>query len=101
MVEYGYKQQETRYPVVNVGTQHRPVYLSPFYCWVIPGQVYKRQLGPELMEQMHSFAVRKPWENAESIKSKGFDLVGLSTRTNPTLVRLFFSTSKWNRYKLI
>lgn len=94
MLEYKIKGQELRYPVVNVGTEHRPVYLNPFFCWVIPGQVYKPQLSPELMDRMHDFAVRKPWENAESIKSKGFDLVGLSLKTNLTLVRRLFSSTK-------
>ena len=82
------------YPVVNVGNEHRPVYLNPYFCWVIPGQVYSPKLSPELMDKMHKFAVRKPWENAKSIKDKGFGLVGLSSEKNPSLVRRLVSISQ-------
>ena len=46
------------------------------------------------MDKMLKFAVRKPWDNAKSIKDKGFDLVGLSSEKNPSLVRRLFSISE-------
>ena len=77
--------------MVNVGNGHRPVYLNPYFCWVIPGQAYSAKLSPELMDKMLKFAVRKPRENAKSIKDKAFDLVRLSSAKNPSLVRRLLS----------
>ncbi len=74
------------HPVVNVGDEHRPVYLNPIFCFVIPGQVYSAKLSSTMMDQMLKFAVRRPGDNANSIKKKGYSLVGLSSRTNPSLV---------------
>lgn len=33
-----YIKQDIGYPVVYVGNEHRPIYLNPYFCWVIPGQ---------------------------------------------------------------
>lgn len=82
--------QNTQYPVVNVGDERRPIYVNPFFCWVIPGQVYNPKLNPELMDRMLGFAVRQPADNASSIKNKAIDVVGLSPTSNPSLVRMTF-----------
>ena len=46
------------------------------------------------MDKMHKFAVRKPWENAKSIKDQGFGLVGLSSEKDSSLVRRLVSISE-------
>ena len=53
---------------------------------VLPGQHCRLELGPNQTLQMIDFAVRRPWENANSICDKGLKTVGLSSQSNPILV---------------
>lgn len=73
-------------PVVNVGSRERPTYLPAEVCEVLPGQNANTKLSPEQTQKMISFAVRKPWANAESIVRNGLNTAGLSAQTNPLLV---------------
>lgn len=52
----------------------------------MPGQNSQSKLDPAQTQQMIRFAVRKPWENANSITQQGVRAVGLSPQVNPNLV---------------
>ncbi|KAF5236906.1 hypothetical protein FANTH_11079 [Fusarium anthophilum] len=57
-------------------------------CVVLPGQPSKSKLNGNQAQQMIRHAVRKPWENANSICSEGVQTVGLDENTN-VLLRSF------------
>lgn len=78
-------------PVVNVGTKENPSYLPTEVCVVMPGQAYRAQLDRKQTQQMIRFAVRRPWENANSIVSQGFQTAGLSPQGNVLLGRFGIS----------
>lgn len=78
-------------PVVNVGNGENPSYLPAEVCVVMPGQNSQSKLDPGQTQQMIRFAVRKPWENANSITQDGLQTVGLLPQTNVKLVRSFLS----------
>lgn len=64
------------------------MYLPPEVCIVVPGQTSKSKLNGPQTQQMIRYAVRKPWENANSILHEGVQTVGLDERTNQLLVLL-------------
>lgn len=72
-------------PVVNVGTDDNPSYLPAEVCVVLPCQSAKAKLSGDQTRNMISFAVRKPWENAQSIEKDGFLTAGLSSQSNKLL----------------
>lgn len=74
------------FPVVNVGNDEKPSYLPAEVCIVLPGQTASAKLSAEQTRSMIAFAVRKPWQNAESIEKNGFSTAGLSNTTNTLLV---------------
>lgn len=78
-------------PVVNVGNKEKPTYLPAEICLVLPGQAYNGQISPNQTQQMIRFAVRRPWENANSIVGQGFQTVGLSPQGNILLGRFGIS----------
>ena len=53
----------------------------------MPGQNSQSKLEPAQTQQMIRFAVRKPWENANSITQEGVRTVGLLPQANVNLVR--------------
>lgn len=53
----------------------------------MPGQNSQSKLDPAQTQQMIQFAVRKPWENANSITQEGVRTVGLLSPANVNLVR--------------
>lgn len=55
----------------------------------MPGQSSQSKLDPAQTQQMIRFAVRKPWENANSITQEGLHTVGLMPQANVNLVRSF------------
>lgn len=55
------------------------------------GQNSQSKLDPGQTQQMIRFAVRKPWENADSISRDGVRTLGLLPQTNAKLVRSFSS----------
>ena len=52
----------------------------------MPGQTSQSKLDPGQTQQMINFAVRKPYENANSIV-QGLSTVGLLPQANVNLVR--------------
>ena len=74
-------------PVVNVGNRENPTYLPAQVCVVIPGQPCNAKLDPSQTQQMIRFAVRKPYENAQSIVDTSPKVVGLNSTINPILGR--------------
>ena len=74
-------------PVVNVGNKENPSYLPAEVCIVMPGQNSQSKLDPAQTQQMIRFAVRKPWENANSITQEGVRTTGLLPQANVNLVR--------------
>ena len=54
----------------------------------MPGQNSQSKLDPVQTQQMINFAVRKPYENANSIVQQGLSTVGLLPQANVNLVRI-------------
>lgn len=65
-------------PVVNLGNRENPRYFPAEVCDVMPGQSSRSKLDPNQTLNMIKFAVRKPWENANSIAQDGLGTIGLS-----------------------
>jgi eukaryotic translation initiation factor 2C len=78
-------------PVVNVGNRVNPTYLPAEVCVVEPGQSSISKLSPQQTTRMISFAVRKPWENAESIVKDGPEAIGMTTKVNTLLANFGIS----------
>ncbi len=78
--------------MVNVGNAENPTYLPADVCVVLPGQVARAKLTGVQTSEMIKFAVRKPYQNAQSITSSGQRTLGLSSQ-NATLVSSLFSIS--------
>lgn len=78
--------KDTQLPVINVGDRENPNYLPLQVCYVLPGQPCNTTLSTAQAQQMIRFAVRKPFDNATSIVTKGLKIAGLSSETNPLLV---------------
>lgn len=76
------------FPVVNVGTRDKPVYLPVEVCEVKAGQPVKNKLSPKQTQNMPNFAVRgrMPAKNAQSIVTKGVGVLGIGQPLNATLV---------------
>ncbi|KAG4277069.1 hypothetical protein FPRO04_14193 [Fusarium proliferatum] len=64
------------------------MYLPAEVCVVLLGQPSKSKLNGSQAQQMIRHAVRKPWENANSIYSEGVQTAGLDENTN-VLLRSF------------
>ncbi|KAL7933965.1 Piwi domain-containing protein [Trichoderma chlorosporum] len=90
---YNIRIADTRLPVVNVGNRENPSYLPLQVCYVLPGQLCNNQLSSAQTQQMIRFAVRRPFENATSIASKGLKVAGLSD-ANPLLAQFGFKASQ-------
>lgn len=86
ITEYKIHIQDTRLPVINVGDRENPNYFPLQVCYVLPGQPCNTMLSAPQAQQMIRFAVRKPFDNATSIVTKGLKTAGLSSETNPLLV---------------
>ena len=91
---YGRRIADPNLPVVNVGNKENPSYLPAEVCIVLPGQFSQSKLDPSQTQEMIKFAVRKPWENADSITQEGIRTVGLLPQANVNLVRSFLFTSR-------
>lgn len=68
---------DDKIPVVNVGSQKRPVYLPAEACQVQPGQSVKGTLNPKQTAEMVKIACRSPADTFGSIRPQGADTVGL------------------------
>jgi eukaryotic translation initiation factor 2C len=62
------------------------MYLPAEVCIVVPGQPSKAKLDSGQTQNMIRYAVRKPWDNANSILNEGISTVGLDENTNVLLV---------------
>ena len=58
----------------------------------MPGQNSQSKLDPAQTQQMIQFAVRKPFQNANSITQEGVQTVGLLPQANANLVRSLIET---------
>ncbi|KAJ6172607.1 Qde2 [Penicillium chermesinum] len=78
---------DPKMPVINTGTRQNPIYLPVEVCEVQPGQTFGSKIGPMQTAAMLNFAVRgrKPGHNAQSIVTKGVDMLGLNESDNGTL----------------
>ncbi|KAF4496077.1 Stem cell self-renewal Piwi [Fusarium agapanthi] len=85
---YNRNLQEPQLPLINCGNRNNPMYLPAEVCVVLPGQPSKSKLNVDQAQRMIRHAVRKPWENANSICSEGVQTVGLDENTN-VLLRSF------------
>lgn len=88
---YNLVLQNPQLPLVNCGNRGNPMYLPAEVCIVLPGQPSKSKLNANQSQQMIRHAVRKPWENANSIYSEGVQTVGLDENTNILLVCFRFN----------
>ncbi|KAK7746432.1 hypothetical protein SLS53_002391 [Cytospora paraplurivora] len=95
--KYGIKLKHADLPVVNVGSQDKPVYLPPEQCEVILGQNASRvKLDASQTTRMLGVAVNKPFVNAPTIVDIGLQAVGLAPhnellsqfriKANPSLI---------------
>lgn len=76
--EHGIHLKHVDLPVINVGSQGRPVYLPPEVCEVGIGQrASKIKLDASQSTRMLAVAVRRPVENASTIVDIGLQAVGL------------------------
>ncbi|KAK4158401.1 ribonuclease H-like domain-containing protein [Chaetomidium leptoderma] len=64
-------------PLINVGTQRKPVYILAEFCTLLPGQPLKSRLSPQEQDAMIQFACRAPPENAKSITTSARDILAL------------------------
>ncbi|KAL9083257.1 MAG: hypothetical protein Q9165_008610 [Trypethelium subeluteriae] len=63
-------------PVLNVGTQKRPVYVPPELCRILPGQPAGVKLNSFQTKKMTDFSIRNPADNANTIIRNGPKLLG-------------------------
>ncbi|RWA08504.1 hypothetical protein EKO27_g6616 [Xylaria grammica] len=82
---YGYTVNP-KYPVVNVGSQVKPVYMPAELVEVIDGQPLRRKTTPNETRDMINFSCRSPFANATSISTYGRQVLGLD---NPEFLRRF------------
>ncbi|GAD99066.1 RNA interference and gene silencing protein [Paecilomyces variotii No. 5] len=81
---YNIQLRHPELPVVNVGSQDNPMYLPAEVCVVRPGQAAKAKLSSKQTQNMITFAVRRPVDNAQSIVTSGVRMLGFNS-ANPTL----------------
>ncbi|RYO97065.1 hypothetical protein DL765_011363 [Monosporascus sp. GIB2] len=88
---YG-KQVDRNLPVINVGTQTRPVYMPAELVEVIPGQPLRRKTNPAETAKMILSACRSPFANATSLTTIG--RMCLQLDANPKLNEFGISVDK-------
>ncbi|KAJ5777885.1 hypothetical protein N7520_001131 [Penicillium odoratum] len=67
-------------PVLNVGTQDRPVYLPQDVCRILPGQTFNGELGTAQRQAMITFCCRRPPDNYVSIMQDGLKILGITDK---------------------
>ncbi|KAI1122648.1 ribonuclease H-like domain-containing protein [Nemania abortiva] len=73
---YGYNISPD-YPVVNVGTKAKPVYMPAEFVEVLDGQPVRRKTTADETRDMINFSCRSPFANATSISETGRKVLGL------------------------
>ncbi|KAL2842905.1 Piwi domain-containing protein [Aspergillus pseudoustus] len=92
-------------PVVRLlGRSKNPSYVPAEVCVVRSGQPAATHLSAEQESRMMDIAIRSPPENAQSIVTRGSELLGFSAQSNTILVRFTvrsFSTTMltWPHHK--
>lgn len=76
--EYNLPLHHPKVPCINVGSNERPTFIPPELLTIEPGQQYNKRLSGDQTDEMLSFAVRKPAENARRIVEEGAGKMGLS-----------------------
>ena len=82
MIVHG-KNVDERFPVLNVGSVQRPIYMPADVCRIERGQSAKSKLTPKQTQNMIEFAVRPPHLNAKSIANDSSAIVGIGNAQNP------------------
>ncbi|KAJ2990784.1 hypothetical protein NUW58_g2785 [Xylaria curta] len=82
---YGYTVNPN-FPVVNVGTKAKPVYMPAEFVEVLDGQPLRRKTTPNETRDMINFSCRSPFANAASISTFGRQVLGLD---NPQFLKRF------------
>ena len=77
----------TNFPVVNIGSATRPVYLPMEVANVMEGNTMKVKLNGEQTAEMVNFACRRPKGNAESIVTHGRRILCLDGPDATEMVR--------------
>ncbi|KAJ8126654.1 hypothetical protein O1611_g6984 [Lasiodiplodia mahajangana] len=73
---YGYSINP-EFPLVNVGTKVKPVYMPAEFVQVLDGQPVRRKTTPDETRDMINFSCRSPFANATSISEMGRKVLGL------------------------
>lgn len=69
---------KAEYPVVYYGTRSEPKYLPVEVCEILPGQQSRTKLSEKQTSAMSAFAIRAPADNAQSIVTKGMEVIQAS-----------------------
>lgn len=65
------------FPLINVGSPARPIYLLAEWCSLLPGQPIKAKLSASEAQSMIQFACRKPSLNAVSVTTNARAVLAL------------------------
>jgi eukaryotic translation initiation factor 2C len=84
---------DPKLPVINVGNRQNPSYLPVDVCIVLRGQASNTKLSRAQTQQMISFAVRRPVQNATSITTNGVEVLHIGGRPNASLSHFNLSVS--------
>ncbi|KAJ3562580.1 hypothetical protein NPX13_g8515 [Xylaria arbuscula] len=68
---------DPKYPVINIGSKVRPVYMPAELIEVLDGQPLRRKTTPNETRDMINFSCRSPYANAKSISEIGRSVLGL------------------------
>ncbi|KAL8981992.1 MAG: hypothetical protein Q9177_005409, partial [Variospora cf. flavescens] len=82
--EYDIKIQFPKAPVINFGSDDKPVWIPVELGIVMPGQPFQGKLNDEQTTKMLQMAARGPAENARRLVNAGLKVIGVET-TNPIL----------------
>lgn len=83
--EHGIELKYPKAPVVNFGSDARPVWIPAELGVVEPGQPYRGKLNDEQTSNMLLIAARGPAENARRLVGAGAQVIGIHAN-NPILV---------------
>ena len=64
-------------PVINIGSQAKPVYVPAMACQVTAGQHFKGKLSSRQLQDVGKISCRLPHENAYQIKAFSHNMIGV------------------------
>ncbi|KAL9021543.1 MAG: hypothetical protein Q9185_001274 [Variospora sp. 1 TL-2023] len=82
--KYDIKLQFPKAPVINFGSDDKPVWIPVELGIVMPGQPFRGKLNDEQTTKMLQMAARGPAENARRLVNAGLKVIGVGT-SNPIL----------------